>query len=106
MKELDIMLDFDTKMIIIDEIILPIKNINLLQATSTLHMLKLNNSLAMEPNSTLDATKRLTQILDDKYNKADFQSIVRDNCKHLSDKNIRSSYCSFSRNMRHYLTAP
>jgi hypothetical protein len=38
----------------------------------------------MEPKSTLDATKRVTQILDAKYNKADPQSIVRDNCKHLS----------------------
>jgi hypothetical protein len=38
----------------------------------------------MEPQSTQDATKRITQILDAKYQKADLQSIVRDNCKHLS----------------------
>jgi hypothetical protein len=38
----------------------------------------------MEPQTTQDATKRVTWILDAKYKKADLQSIVRDNCKHLS----------------------
>jgi hypothetical protein len=41
----------------------------------------------MEPKSTQDATKHATWILDAKYNKADFQSIVKDNCKHLSADN-------------------
>jgi hypothetical protein len=51
MKELGIVLDFKAKMITIDEIILPMRNINHLQGTS-LRALKLNNSLAMEPKST------------------------------------------------------
>ncbi len=38
----------------------------------------------MEPQSTQDATKHVTQILDTKYQKADLQSIVKDKCKHLS----------------------
>jgi hypothetical protein len=38
----------------------------------------------MEPQSTQDAAKCDTQILDAKYKKADLQAIVRDNCKHLS----------------------
>jgi hypothetical protein len=38
----------------------------------------------MEPESTQDAIKHVTRILDAKYQKADLQSIVRDNCKHLS----------------------
>jgi hypothetical protein len=38
----------------------------------------------MEPQSTQDATKCVTQILDAKYQKADLQSIVRDSCNHLS----------------------
>jgi hypothetical protein len=59
------------------------RNINLLQGSSTLRALKLHNSLAKEPLSTLDATKRVTPILDAKYAKADLQSIVK-NCKHLS----------------------
>ena len=37
----------------------------------------------MEPPSTQDATERAMQILDAKYSKADLQSVVRDNCKHL-----------------------
>ncbi len=84
MKELGIMLDFKAKMITIDEIILPRRNINHLQGTSILRVLKLNDSLAMELTSTQDMAKHATQILDAKYNKADLQSIVRENCKHLS----------------------
>jgi hypothetical protein len=86
LKELGIVLDFKAKMITIDKIILPMRNINLLQGNSTLHMLKPNNSLVMEPKSTLYATKQVTQMLGAKYNKADLQSIIRDNCKHLSAK--------------------
>jgi hypothetical protein len=73
MKELGIVLDFKAKTITIDEIILPMKIINLLQGASTLSTLKLNNSLAMEPISSQDATKRVSQILYAKYNKADLQ---------------------------------
>jgi hypothetical protein len=57
MKELGIVLDFKARTITIDEIMLPIRNINLLQGASTLCTLKLIYSLAMEPKSTLDATK-------------------------------------------------
>jgi hypothetical protein len=71
-------------MITIDEVKLPMQNINYLQGSSTLRALKLNHCLAMEPHSTQDATKHVTRILDAKYQKADLQSIVRDNCKHLS----------------------
>ncbi len=59
-------------------------NINYLQGSSTLRVLKLNHSLAMEPQSTQEATKRVTWILDTKYQKADLQSIVKDKCKLLS----------------------
>jgi len=67
MKELGIVLDFKSKTMTIDEITLPMRNINLLQGSSTLRVLKLNNSLAKKPLSTLDATKRATCILDAKY---------------------------------------
>ena len=66
MKELGIVLDFKSKTITIDEITLPMRNINLLQGSNTCSVLKLNNSLAKEPLSTLDATKRVTRILDAK----------------------------------------
>jgi hypothetical protein len=57
MKELGIVLDIKAKMITIDEIILPMRNMNLLQSTTAHCLLKLNNSLAMEPKSTLNSTK-------------------------------------------------
>jgi hypothetical protein len=60
------------------------RNINNLQGSSILPALKHNHSLAMELQSTQDATERATQILDAKYSKADLQSVVRDNCKHVS----------------------
>jgi hypothetical protein len=84
MKKYGIILDFKDKMITVDEVKLPMKNINYLQGSSTLRALRINHSLAMELHSTQDATKCVTRILDAKYQKADLQSIVRDNCKHLS----------------------
>ncbi len=84
MKKYGIILDFKDKMITIDEVKLPMRYIKYLQGSSTLRALQLNHSLAMEPQSTQDATKRVTQILDAKYQKADLQSIVTDKCKHLS----------------------
>ncbi len=78
------MLDFKAKIITIDEVILLMGNINHLQGTSLVRVLKLNHSLAMEPHSTQDATKHVMWILDAKYKKADLQLIVRDNCKSLS----------------------
>jgi hypothetical protein len=84
MKKYGIILDFKDKMITVDEVKLPMQNIKYLQGSSTLRAQRLNHSLAMEPQSTQDATKRVTRILDAKYQKADLQSIVRDSCKHLS----------------------
>jgi hypothetical protein len=84
MNKYGIILDFKNKMITIDEVKLPMQNINYLQGSSTLRALRLNHSLAMELQITQDATKHVTRILDAKYQEADLQSIVRDNCKHLS----------------------
>jgi hypothetical protein len=84
MKEFGIISNFRDKMITSDEIILPMRNINNLQGSSIFRALRHNHSLAMEPQSTQVTTKCATQILDAKYSKADLQSVVRDNCKHLS----------------------
>jgi hypothetical protein len=84
MKKYGIILDFKHKMIIVDEVKLPMQNIDYLQGSSPLRALRLNHSLAMELYSTQIATKRVTRVLDAKYQKSDLQSIVRDNCKHLS----------------------
>jgi hypothetical protein len=69
MKKYGIILDFKDKMITVDEVKLPMQNINYLQGSSTLCALKLNHSLAMEPQSTQDATKCVMRILDAKYKK-------------------------------------
>jgi hypothetical protein len=69
MKKYGIILDFNDKMITVDEVKLPMQNINYLHGSSTLSALRLNHSLDMEPQSTQDATKRVTQILDAKYKK-------------------------------------
>ncbi len=85
MKEFGIILNFRDKMITIDEIILPMQNINNLQGSSILQALRhTNHSLAMEQQSTQNATECATQILDAKHSKADLQSVVRNNCKHLN----------------------
>jgi hypothetical protein len=67
MKEYGIILEFEDKTIAIDEVELPMRNINYLQGSSTIRALKLNHSLAMEPQSTQDATKRVIWILDAKH---------------------------------------
>ncbi len=60
MKEFGITSNFRYKMITIDETILPMRDFNKLQDSSMLHALRHNHSLAMEPQSTQDATKRAT----------------------------------------------
>ncbi len=64
-------------------------NINHLQDASTLHLQMLDESWAKEPIST--HAKRATWML---AQKADLQSIVKRNCKHLS-ANRQRSYCRF-----------
>eukprot|EP00804_Cyclotella_cryptica_P018327 CCRYP_017977-RA/>CCRYP_017977-RA protein AED:0.45 eAED:0.45 QI:0/-1/0/1/-1/1/1/0/150 len=48
----------------------------------------MNNSIyqdtSEEPQSMLEATKRLIHILDAKYEKVNLKAIVKDNCTHLS----------------------
>jgi hypothetical protein len=63
-QQLGIVLDFNAKTITINEIILQMINVNHQQDASTLCVLKLNNSLAMQPKSTHGATKCATWILD------------------------------------------
>jgi hypothetical protein len=64
MKEFGIISNFRDKMITIDETILPMRDINKLQGSSILRALRHNHSLAMEPQSTQDATECATRILD------------------------------------------
>jgi len=58
---------------------------NLSQKSKIEKAWSLNNSVMVhEPESTLAATNRVVHILDANYEKADLQSVVRDNCKHLA----------------------
>jgi hypothetical protein len=60
MKEFSIILNFIDKMITIDETILLMRDINKLQGAIILKALQHNHSLAMEPQSTHDATNHAT----------------------------------------------
>ena len=72
MHELGIILDFKEKSIQIDEILLPMRNVaNLQPKPSITRALKTNTCLAQEPVSIRTATKRVVEILDAKYEKAD-----------------------------------
>ena len=57
MKELGIVLDFQTKEITVDEIILPMRDINSLTTSKLESTWTVNNSMAQEPHSTQEATK-------------------------------------------------
>jgi hypothetical protein len=78
-------LDFKDKTITIDSILLPMrKNIVSLQLKpSVTRALRQNTCLAQESVSTQNATKRVIEILDAQYDKADLPAIVRDNCSQL-----------------------
>ncbi len=85
LRELGIVLDFRTKEITIDEIILPMRDINNLSTSSKIEKAwSVNHSMVHEPKSTEEVTKRAIHILDAKYEKADLQTVVDTNCPHLS----------------------
>jgi hypothetical protein len=78
-------LDFKEKTITIDSILLQMRNIvNLQLKPSVTRGLQHNTCKAQEPVSTRNATKRVIEILDAKYDKANLRAIVRDNCSHLT----------------------
>jgi hypothetical protein len=68
----------------IDEITLPMRNINSLTKSKTRKALAAHTVLCQEPKSTEEATQHVIQILDANYKKADIQAIVKDNCSHLT----------------------
>ncbi len=85
LHDIGAMLDFKERTITIDEILLPMKNINNLQLEPSIsRALKLNSSFSQEPASIRNSTKRVVEILDAKYDKANVLSIEENNCAHLS----------------------
>ncbi len=90
LHDIGTMLDFKERTITIDDILLPMRNINNMQLKPSIsRVLKLNSSFAQEPASTRIATKDIVEIVDAKYDKADLPSIVKNNCAHLS-----TSHCN------------
>ena len=79
MKELGIVLDFLTKQITSDEIILPMRNINSLARTKIEKAWSVINSMAHKPVSTKNATQRVVEILDGNYEKEHLQAVVNSN---------------------------
>ncbi len=85
LHDIGTVLDFKEKTITINDILLPMRNINNLQLKSGIsRALKLNSSYPQEPESTRNATKHMVEILDAKYVKADLPSIVKNNYVYLS----------------------
>ncbi len=72
----------------IDKILLPMRNITNLQLKPRINRrLRENTCFAQEPISTHSKTKRVVEILDAKYEKADLPAIIRENCFHLTAYN-------------------
>ena len=85
MHDLGVKLDFQEKTIIIDKILLPMRNIANLQLIPRItRALRENTCFAQEPISTRSATKCMVKILDAKYEKADLPAIFRENRSHLT----------------------
>ena len=77
MEKLGIVLDFKAKVITIDDIILPMRNIDsLTNKFKVQEAWAISNALAHEPISTEQATQRAMKILDASYKKADLQAVI------------------------------
>jgi hypothetical protein len=91
LHDLGAMLDFKERTITIDDILLSMRNINNLQLKPSIsRAFKLNSSFAQEPASSHNTTKRIVEILDAKYDKADLPSILKNYCMHLSTSHHNS----------------
>ncbi len=88
MHNLGVKSDFQEKTITINKILLPMRNIANLQLKPRItRALRENTCFAQEPISTRSETKRMVEILDAKYEKADLPAIIRENCSHLAASN-------------------
>ncbi len=82
---LGVKMDFQEKTVTIDKILLPLRNIANLQLKPKItRALRENSCFAQKPISTRSKTKRVVEMLDTKYEKADLPAIIRENCSHLT----------------------
>ncbi len=78
-------MDFQEKTIKIDKILLPMRNIANLQLKPRItRALRENTCFTQKPISTHSTPKRMVEMLDAKYKKADLPAIIRENCSHLN----------------------
>ena len=84
MKELGIVLDFQSKQMTIDNIIWPMTNINRLAKSNLSKAWAINNSTTNKPTTTVKVTDQVVHILDAKNEKADLQAVDSSNCTRLS----------------------
>jgi hypothetical protein len=85
---LGVKLDFHEKTITIDDILLPMKNIAYLQLKPRIiRVLRENTCFAQEPICTRSTPKRVVEILDANYEKADLPAIIREIFSHLKASN-------------------
>jgi len=83
MTQLGIILDFNSTMITIDDVRLPMPHINHLQKSQNRHQIYASSQY-LEPPVTQSATKRAVEMLDANYEKADLPAVVKENYSHLS----------------------
>jgi hypothetical protein len=73
----------------VDEIFLPMRDINSLTRSKMEKAWAVNNSLACKPSNMQEETQRVVHILDANYGKTDLKSVVSTNCTliYLKDQN-------------------
>ncbi len=86
MHNLGVKLDLQERTITIDKILSTMRNIANLQLKPRItRALRENPCFAQEPISTRSTTKRVVEILDAKYEKADLPVIIWENRSNLTD---------------------
>ncbi len=85
MHEIGVKLDFQERTITMDNILLPMRNITNLQLKSRITRALRETPVMLKSQLALAiSTKRVVDIADAKYEKADLPAIIRQNCSHLT----------------------
>lgn len=98
----NVVFNFCKKTITRDDIMLPIQNINDLTKSKSKTAWAHYNSLAHEPQSTTKAMQCMVRLLYAKFEKADLQAIVKDNCTYLQSSERHIYWCC-PHNLSHFL---
>jgi hypothetical protein len=102
MKELGIVLDFRTNEITMDQVILPMRDINNLTSPSMDKAWAVNNSMALEPHSTQEVTERVVASSMLNMKRQISNQLFAASVLTLVSK-TKTSYWSYSQNLRNIL---